>query len=72
MLPYGRVPGFFLDNFIKKLMEFACKRKLFPAWLKTTNPLKEVREMQREKIMLSEVDISKLGNYVLNNLLMEQ
>lgn len=66
MLPYGTVPAFFLDNFIKKLMEFARKRKLFPAWLKTTNPVKTVTETQREKMMLSKVDISKLRNYALN------
>lgn len=38
------------------------QKKTFPAWLKTTNPVKIVREMQREKIMLSKVDISKLRN----------
>lgn len=26
MLPYGRIPVFFLDNFIKKLMKFPWKK----------------------------------------------
>lgn len=58
MLPYGRVPVFFLDNFIKKLMKFPLKKKK-----KEKKITERKEEKEREKGRRKEKERKKEMHY---------